>query len=114
MQKKEPAGSSKSPEVSTPPTGSAISISNLLDCVNNYFPDILYESVLKHFENKFYNYNMNLQNKKDKLSLATKVVCSATMYPYIVYSISCKMSIITIQNFLVMLILTSLTKGITM
>lgn len=34
--KKEPAGSSKSPEVSTPPTGSTISISNLLDCVNNY------------------------------------------------------------------------------
>lgn len=24
------------------------SISNLLDCVNNYFPDILPESVLKH------------------------------------------------------------------
>lgn len=64
MQKKEPAGSSKSPEVSTPPTGSAISISNLLDCVNNYFPDILPESVLKHFENKFYIHNMNLQNKK--------------------------------------------------
>ena len=33
--KKEPAGSSKSPEVSTPPTGPIISISNLLDCVNN-------------------------------------------------------------------------------
>ena len=32
--KKEPAGS-LSPEVSTPPTGSTISISNLLDCVNN-------------------------------------------------------------------------------
>uniref|UniRef100_UPI003FEFE681 hypothetical protein n=1 Tax=Eubacterium sp. TaxID=142586 RepID=UPI003FEFE681 len=47
--KKEPAGSSKSPEVSTPPTGSTISISNLLDCVNNYFPDILPESVLKHY-----------------------------------------------------------------
>ena len=47
--KKEPAGSSKSPEVSTPPTGSTISISNLLDCVKNYFPDILPESVLKHY-----------------------------------------------------------------
>ena len=34
--KKEPAGS-LSPEVSTPPTGSTISISNLLDCVNNCF-----------------------------------------------------------------------------
>lgn len=33
--KKEPAGSIKSPEVSTPPTGSTISISNLFDCVNN-------------------------------------------------------------------------------
>ena len=47
--KKEPAGSSKSPEVSTPPTGPTISISNLLDCVNYYFPDILPESVLKHY-----------------------------------------------------------------
>lgn len=35
--KKEPAGSVKSPEVSTPPTGPTISISNLLDCVNNCF-----------------------------------------------------------------------------
>ena len=47
--KKEPAGSSKSPEVSTPPTGSTISIFNLLDYVNNYFPDILPENVLKHY-----------------------------------------------------------------
>ena len=47
--KKEPAGSSKSPEVSTPPTGPTISISNLLDCVNYYFLDILSESVLKHY-----------------------------------------------------------------
>ena len=47
--KKEPAGSSKSPEVSTPPTGSTISIFNLLDYVNYYFPDILPESVLKHY-----------------------------------------------------------------
>ena len=68
--KKEPAGS-LSPEVSTPPTGPTISISNLLDCVNNYFPDILPESVLKHFENKFYIHNMNLQNKKDTLPFKT-------------------------------------------
>ena len=46
--KKEPAGS-LSPEVSTPPTGSAISIFNLLDYVNCYFLDILSESVLKHY-----------------------------------------------------------------
>lgn len=46
--KKEPAGS-LSPEVSTPPTGSTISISNLLDYVNNYFPDILPQCVLKHY-----------------------------------------------------------------
>ena len=69
--KKEPAGS-LSPEVSTPPTGSTISIFNLLDCVNNYFPDILPESVLKHFENKFYIHNMNLQNKKDTLPFKTE------------------------------------------
>ena len=41
---------------------------------------------------------------RSRLSLATKVVCSATMYPYIIYSINCKMSIITIQNFHLMLI----------
>lgn len=70
--KKEPAGSVKSPEVSTPPTGSTISISNLLDCVNNYFPDILPESVLKHFENKFYIHNMTLQNKNETVSLNAK------------------------------------------
>lgn len=46
--KTRPAGS-LSPEVSTPPTGPKISISNLLDYVNNYFPDILPESVLKHY-----------------------------------------------------------------
>ena len=69
--KKEPAGS-LSPEVSTPPTGSTISISNLLDCVNYYFPDILPKSVLKHFENKFYIHNMNLQNKKDTLPFKTE------------------------------------------
>ena len=53
-------------------TTSAISISNLLDYVNYYFPDILPESVLKHFENKFYIHNMNLQNKKDTLPFKTE------------------------------------------
>ena len=53
-------------------TTSAISIFNLLDCVNNYFPDILPESILKHFENKFYIHNMNLQNKNETVSLNAK------------------------------------------
>lgn len=49
--KTEPAGS-LSPEVTGVPatlTGSTISISSLLDYVNRYFPDILPESVLKHY-----------------------------------------------------------------
>ena len=51
--KTEPTGS-LSPEFATaetvaPLTGSDISISNLLDYVNRYFPDVLPESVLKHF-----------------------------------------------------------------
>ena len=49
--KTEPAGS-LSPEVTGVPatlTGSTISISSLLDYVNKYFPDILPESVLKHY-----------------------------------------------------------------
>ena len=49
--KTEPAGS-LSPEVAGVPatlTGSAISISSLLDYVNRYFPDVLPESVLKHY-----------------------------------------------------------------
>lgn len=48
--KKEPAA--LLPEVTGVPatlTGSTISISNLLDYVNRYFPDILPESVLKHY-----------------------------------------------------------------
>lgn len=53
-------------------TTSAISISNLLDYVNYYFPDILPESVLKHFENKFYIHNMNLQNKNETVALNAK------------------------------------------
>ena len=47
--KKEPAGSSKSPQLSTAATGSKISISDLLDYVNRYYPDILPEDVLKHY-----------------------------------------------------------------
>lgn len=47
--KKEPTGSSKSPQVSTPATGSNISIANLLDYVNRYFPDMLSESVLRQY-----------------------------------------------------------------
>lgn len=49
--KTEPAGS-LSPEITGVPatlTGSTISISSLLDYVNRYFPDILPESVLKHY-----------------------------------------------------------------
>lgn len=48
--KKEPAA--LLPEVTDVPatlTGSTISISSLLDYVNKYFPDILPESVLKHY-----------------------------------------------------------------
>lgn len=47
--KKEPAGSSKSPKLSTASTGSAISISDLLDYVNRYYPDVLPEDVLRHY-----------------------------------------------------------------
>ncbi len=49
--KKEPAGI-VSPGVATKvghPTGSTISISALLDFVNKYYPDILPEDVLKHY-----------------------------------------------------------------
>ena len=48
--KKEPAAllPKLTAEAATP-TGSAISISELLDYVNRYFPDILPESVLKHY-----------------------------------------------------------------
>lgn len=47
--KKEPTGSSKSPQVSTPATGSNISIANLLNYVNRYFPDMLSKSVLRQY-----------------------------------------------------------------
>ena len=46
--KKEPAVLN-APRVSTPAAGSNISISDLLDFVNEYFPDVLPEEVLKHY-----------------------------------------------------------------
>ena len=49
--KKEPTGS-LSPEITELPatlTGSTISISKLLNYVNQYFPDVFPESVLKHY-----------------------------------------------------------------
>lgn len=49
--KTEPAGS-LSPEITGVPatlTGSTVSISDLLTYVNRYFPDVLPESVLRHF-----------------------------------------------------------------
>lgn len=58
--KTEPAGS-LSPDVPTKVdylTGSTISISNLLDFVNKYYPDILSENVLKH-----YNYDSRPDGK---------------------------------------------------
>ena len=50
--KKEELAATKSPRFAAEPlsvTSSTISISNLLDHVNKYFPDILPESVLKHY-----------------------------------------------------------------
>lgn len=46
--KTEPAGS-LSPQLSTAATDSKISISDLLDYVNRYYPDILPEDVLRHY-----------------------------------------------------------------
>lgn len=46
--KTEPAGS-LSPQLSTAATDSNISISDLLDYVNRYYPDILPEDVLRHY-----------------------------------------------------------------
>ena len=39
----------KAPRVSTPSTDSTISISNLLDVVNRFYPEVLSEDVLKHY-----------------------------------------------------------------
>lgn len=58
--KTEPAGS-LSPDVPTKVdclTGSTISISELLDYVNKYYPDILSEDILKH-----YNYDSRPDGK---------------------------------------------------
>lgn len=49
--KKEPAGKMPGSHGKTAlPTGSTISIFDLLDLVNKYFPDVLPEDVLKHYE----------------------------------------------------------------
>ena len=66
--KTEPAGS-LSPQVSTPATGSTISISDLLDYVNNYYPDILSEDVLKH-----YGYKSRPEGKLGESALYSKDV----------------------------------------
>ena len=50
--KKEELAATKSPRFAVKPlsvTSSTISISNLLDLVNKYFPDVLPEGVLKHY-----------------------------------------------------------------
>lgn len=76
--KTEPAGS-LSPKVSTLSTDSDISISNLLDYVNKYFPDILPNEVLKHYgydnrpkgtlgENVLYSKNTTLDSAGNKLT----------------------------------------------
>lgn len=65
--KKEPTGSSKSPQLSTAATGSTISISDLLDYVNKYYPDILPEDVLKH-----YGYDSRPQGKIGESALYSR------------------------------------------
>jgi len=50
--KKEPAVLN-APGASTPPTGSYISIAQLLDFVNRFYPEILSADVLKHFGHDF-------------------------------------------------------------
>ncbi len=76
--KTEPAGS-LSPKVSTLSTDSKISISNLLDYVNKYFPDILPEEVLKHYgydsrpkgtlgENVLYSKNTSVDSEGNELT----------------------------------------------
>ena len=67
--KKEPTGSSKSPQVSTPATGSNISIANLLDYVNRYFPDMLSESVLRQ-----YGYTARPEGEIGKSALYSKSI----------------------------------------
>ena len=67
--KKEPTGSSKSPQVSTPATGSNISIANLLNYVNRYFPDMLSESVLRQ-----YGYTARPEGEIGKSALYSKSI----------------------------------------
>ncbi|MGN1320259.1 MAG: hypothetical protein ACI4U6_03990, partial [Acutalibacteraceae bacterium] len=65
--KKEELAATKSPRFTAEPlsvTSSTISISNLLDHVNKYFPDILPESVLKH-----YKYTARPDGKLDESAL---------------------------------------------
>lgn len=53
--KKEEPAATKSPRLTAKPlsvTGSTISISDLLDYVNKYFPDILPENVLRHYNHE--------------------------------------------------------------
>ena len=60
-------------------TTSAISIFNLLDCVNDYFPDILPESVLKH-----YGYSSRPEGNVGKSALASRDVDYAEYAQHIV------------------------------
>ena len=55
------------PEVLHSVTDSTISIAELLDYVNKYFPDILPESVLKHYAEKYVECKA-----KDNMQSATK------------------------------------------
>ncbi len=66
--KTEPTGS-LSPQVSTPATGSNISIANLLDYVNRYFPDMLSESVLRQ-----YGYTARPEGKIGESALYSKSI----------------------------------------
>lgn len=66
--KTEPTGS-LSPQVSTPATGSNISIANLLDYVNRYFPDMLSESVLRQ-----YGYTARPEGEIGKSALYSKSI----------------------------------------
>ena len=82
--KTEPAGS-LSPEITGLPatlTDSAISIRSLLDYVNRYFPDVLPESVLRHYnhdrrpegklgESALYQQRDNTRTERDILTDAT-------------------------------------------
>ena len=66
--KTEPTGS-LSPQVSTPATDSNISIANLLNYVNRYFPDMLSESVLRQ-----YGYTARPEGEIGKSALYSKSI----------------------------------------